>query len=84
MQIENGVVPQTKASRLWMALGGLLAALLAVPFLASGLLDLGDESLTDLVIGLAACWLAARLWLTAAGRSLRMRRPLPALGAAVR
>lgn len=84
MQIDNEVAKQTQAPRLWSALGGLLAALLAMPFLASGLLDLGEESLTDLLIGLAGCWVAARLWLTALGRPLRLRRPLPALGAAAR
>ncbi|AXQ30063.1 hypothetical protein D0B54_15905 [Solimonas sp. K1W22B-7] len=73
----------SSGTRLWMACAGLLSALLALPFLASGLLDLGDESLTDLAIGLAACWFAARLLLKA-GWPLRQRRSRPAMGLATR
>lgn len=87
MQLKNEVVKaegRKAGSRLWFALGGLLAALLAMPFLASALLDLGDESLTDLVIGLGACWLAAKLFLMAGKRTRRARSLLPELRLAIR
>ena len=83
MQIENAVVAQSKGSRLWMALAGLLSVLLAVPFLMSGLLDLGDEGLLDLGLGLGACWVAARFFLMA-GKPSRASQGLPALSAAAR
>lgn len=87
MRLKNEVVKaegRKAPSRLWFALGGLLAALLAMPFLASALLDLGDESLMDLVIGLCACWLAAKLFLMAGKRTRRARSLLPELRLAVR
>lgn len=87
MRIKNEVTQSEggkSGSRLWFALGGLLAALLAMPFLASGLLDLGDESLMDLVIGLGACWLAARFFLLAGKRSRRKGELLPELRLAIR
>ncbi len=81
MQIENGVVTRSKGSRLWLAAAGLLSVLLALPFLVSGLLDLGDESLLDLGFGLGACWVAARFFLMA-GKRTRAQQALPALSAA--
>ncbi|HEY0914990.1 MAG TPA: hypothetical protein VGE22_08990 [Solimonas sp.] len=83
MQIENGVVTRSKGSRLWLAGAGLLSVLLALPFLVSGLMDLGDESLLDLGFGLGACWVAARFFLMAGKRS-RAPQALPALSAAAR
>ncbi len=84
VQIERAAAAGPSSGfRPWMAFAGLLSALLALPFLVSGLLDLGDESLTDLLIGLGACWFAAHLLLKA-GRPLRLRRVRPALGMAAR